>query len=75
MHISGEAEKSAASLDLWELPDGMDFLLRPVREGMCKYESLVDGTLTLEDILIMNVCLNNAAHNENLQLGSLTHGV
>lgn len=51
------------SESLRELPDGMDFLLRPVREGMCRYESLRDGTLTLEDILLMNAYLDNDAHN------------
>nr|DAV51142.1 MAG TPA: hypothetical protein [Caudoviricetes sp.] len=45
------------------LPDGMDFLIRPVEAGMCRYESLRDGTLTLEDILLMNAYLDNRAHN------------
>jgi hypothetical protein len=31
-----------------------DFILRPVMRGMCKYESLLDGTVSLEDIAIMN---------------------
>ena len=30
---------------------------------MCRYGSLKDGTLTLEDILLMNVYLDNYAHN------------
>ena len=45
------------------LPDGMDFLIRPVREGMCRFESLKDGTLSLDDIWIMNEYLDNEAHN------------
>lgn len=45
------------------LPEGMDFLIRPVRSGMCRYESLKDGTLTLEDVLIMNVYMDNESHN------------
>lgn len=46
------------------LPDDLDFLLIPVSEGLCKYESLRDGTLTLEDLLIMNVFLSNKYHNQ-----------
>ena len=33
-------------------------------EGMCKYESLIDGTLGLEDIAFMNDALDVRAHNE-----------
>ena len=33
---------------------------------MCRYESLKDGTLTLEDILLMNVYLDNAAYNREI---------
>ena len=45
------------------LPDGLDFLLRPVRERMCSYESLKDGTITLEDVFLMNAYLDNENHN------------
>lgn len=31
-----------------------DWLMRPVDEGYCRYESLKDGTLDLEDIARMN---------------------
>lgn len=47
------------------LPDGLDYLMRPVREGMCRYESLINGTLTLEDVLLMNAYLDNEIHNKN----------
>lgn len=43
--------------------------MRPVHAGMCKYESLKDGTLTLEDILLMNVYLDNAAYNREILQG------
>ncbi|WP_418939741.1 DUF6889 family protein [Paraburkholderia bryophila] len=33
-------------------------------EGMCKYESLVDGTLGLEDVALMNDALDVKAINE-----------
>jgi hypothetical protein len=36
----------------------------PVIAGMCKYESLLDGTLDLEDIAELNEDL--AVHSENL---------
>lgn len=44
----------------------MDWLLRPVIAGMCRYESLVDGTLTMVDISIMNDALDVRADNEHL---------
>jgi hypothetical protein len=41
-----------------------DWLLRPVLEGLCKYESLIDGTLDLADIVKMNEALDVRAENE-----------
>lgn len=41
-----------------------DWLLRPVLEGMCLYESLKDGTLDLCDIAKMNEALDVRAENE-----------
>lgn len=41
----------------------MDWLLHPVQQGWCKYESLLDGTLDLCDIAIMNEAI--AVHGEN----------
>lgn len=40
------------------MPDGEDWLWRPMAEGLCKYESVIDGTLGLEDIATMNDVLN-----------------
>jgi hypothetical protein len=40
------------------MSDGEDWLWRPVCEGMCKYESVIDGTLGLEDIATMNEMLD-----------------
>jgi len=34
--------------------DEEDWLLRPVLDGMCHYESLIDGTLDLNDIARLN---------------------
>ena len=43
--------------------DGLDFLMGPIMAGMCKYESLKDGSLDLLDFAIMNDALR--AKNEN----------
>lgn len=48
-----------------ELPSGEDWLLRPVGEGVCKYESLKDGTLDLEDVAKMNDVLDVKIENQN----------
>jgi len=46
------------------LPGGEDWLLAPVIAGMCRYESLKDGTLDLADIALMNDALAVKADNE-----------
>jgi hypothetical protein len=46
------------------LSDEDDWLYRPVKYGMCKYESLIDGTLDLVDIAIMNEVLDVYQENE-----------
>ncbi|GAA7770991.1 hypothetical protein Cmtc_18790 [Cupriavidus sp. TKC] len=46
------------------LPDREDWLMAPVLEGLCKYESLIDGTLGLEDIALMNDALAVRADNQ-----------
>lgn len=38
--------------------------MRPVLEGLCKYESLIDGTLGLEDIARMNEAIDVKNENE-----------
>ena len=38
--------------------------MRPVMAGMCLYESLKDGTLNIEDIMLMNAALDAKAENE-----------
>lgn len=44
----------------------MDWLLRPVVKGMCRYESLKDGTIDLADIALMNDCLDVNAENQQI---------
>jgi len=46
------------------MPNGEDFLLMPVHEGMCRYESLLDGTLDLSDIAKMNDSILVRAENK-----------
>ena len=46
------------------LPDCMDFMMRPVLAGICKMESLYNGTLDLNDFALMNDALNARAENE-----------
>jgi hypothetical protein len=45
------------------LPGKEDWLLRPVMRGLCKYESLKDGTLSLADIALMNDALTVTDEN------------
>ncbi len=36
------------------MPDGSDWLMGPVMRGLCRYESLKDGTVDLLDLVRMN---------------------
>ena len=38
----------------------------PARKGMCRYESLIDGTLDLADVCLMNDSLAVEADNQRL---------
>jgi hypothetical protein len=46
------------------MADEEDWLMRPVIEGMCRYESLKDCTIDLEDVARMNEALDVRAENE-----------
>lgn len=52
------------------LPGGEDYLLRPVIKGLCGYESLKDGTLSLADVALMNDALDVQYENERRYLNS-----
>jgi hypothetical protein len=41
-----------------------DWVMRPVLAGLCKYESLLNGTIHIEDILRMNDALDVKDENE-----------
>lgn len=43
---------------------GMEWLMAPVLAGMCRYESLRDGTLSMADVARMNDALAVRAENE-----------
>lgn len=51
-------------LDLVSMVGKEDWLLRPVLRGLCKYESLIDGTISLEDIDLLNEALDVEAENQ-----------
>lgn len=60
-----ESQNSAAAgVNYVSMAEGEDWLLRPVRLGLCKYESLIDSTLDIFDIYLMNECLDVAEENE-----------
>ena len=46
------------------MEDGEDWLMRPVLEGLCKYESLFDGALGLVDFARMNAALDVRDENQ-----------
>lgn len=46
------------------MDSGEDWLMRPVLEGLCGFESLRNGVLSLEDIAVMNDALDVRAENE-----------
>ena len=46
------------------MASGDDWVLRPVGAGMCRYESLIDGTLDICDIADMNDYLDAKQENE-----------
>ena len=62
----GIEHSGAVHVNYKNLPEHEDWLLRPVIKGMCKFESLKDGTLDLADIALMNDALDVVADNEYL---------
>lgn len=44
--------------------DGYDWLLRPVLCQCCSYESLINGTMDLGDVAILNNALDVKNENE-----------
>lgn len=56
------------------MPCGEDWLWRPVLRGMCRAESMKDGSLDLEDFAAMNDALTVMAENERRLMPKVTHG-
>ena len=46
------------------MPDSEDWVMRPVLEGLCLYESLIECKIDLSDIARMNDALDVRAENE-----------
>lgn len=51
------------AIEFVSMAEGEDWLLRPVRAGMCLYESLKNGAVNLNDIALMNESLDVEAEN------------
>ena len=51
------------SFDAVAMPDGEDWLWRPVLRGLCKAESLYDGTIRIEHVAKMNDALDVEEEN------------
>lgn len=47
-----------------KLYDELDFVMDPVLAGLCSYESVRDGTVSLMDLAIMNDALEAKRENE-----------
>ena len=46
------------------MASGEDWVMRPVLRGLCRYESLIDGSLDLFDVARMNEALDVNDENE-----------
>lgn len=62
------------AVDLVTMSGQEDWLMRPVLRGLCKYESLLDGTLDLVDISIMNEALNVDDENRSRIVKEVSNG-
>lgn len=47
------------------MADKEDWIMKPVLEGLCSYESLINGVLDLEDIARMNDAIDVKYENQN----------
>jgi hypothetical protein len=56
------------------MADGEDFIYRPVLAGMCREESLFDGTLDLYRVVLMNEALDVQAENHRRITEHYSHG-
>jgi hypothetical protein len=59
-----DSQSAAVSFEPVQLEGGLSWLMRPVERGMCRYESLKDGTVDLADVALMNDTLSVTAENQ-----------
>lgn len=46
--------------------DNEDWLMRPVLRGLCRFESLRNGALTLYDVALLNDAIDVEAYNTSI---------
>ena len=46
------------------MASGEDWLMRPVLAGLCRYESLIDGTLGVVDVARLNDAMDVQGENQ-----------
>lgn len=66
--------QSSGPLDIILLPEGLDFLLRPVAAGWIKYTDLLDGSVDLADIADINDALAVYGENERRMAAKAREG-
>ena len=55
--------KNAGGVSYISLGDEIDFIMKPVLRGLCKYESMIDGTLSIYDVSLLNATID--VYDEN----------
>lgn len=55
-----------AGVELVSMMEKEDWIMRPVLRGMCKMESLLDGTVGLLEVSIMNEALDVESENRSM---------
>lgn len=55
--------KNAGGVSYISLGDEIDFIMKPVLRGLCKYESMIDGTLSIYDVALLNATID--VYDEN----------
>lgn len=61
-------------MTLVSLSTGEDWLMRPVMEGLCRYESLKDGSLDLVDVALLNESIDVRDENQDRMHAALNKG-
>lgn len=64
--LADEPAPVGSSATLYQTYDGEELLMRPVLAGLCKYESLTNGTMDLDDFDRLNHALDVQAANTRI---------